>query len=76
MNRQSSFEREFFLCAGSVLACVQELEDWTDGTLPDGGKYDRIAVFVGALSYGAEMTLICRERKRHILRSIASRLKL
>lgn len=70
---QLRFEREFFACGGSVLACSQELEDWTDGTLPDGGKYCKVGVFLGQLAYGAEMSLIARERKRQILGEVARR---
>ena len=55
------FEQEFFKLAGSVLACKQELENWTDGTLPDGGQYDRVMVFLGEIAYGAEMSLLCRK---------------
>jgi hypothetical protein len=73
MLPQNRFEREFFRCAGSVLATRWELTNWTDGILPDGGQYDKIAVFVGELSYGAEMSLLARERKREILGDVAQR---
>ena len=61
---RTRFEGEFFRLAGSVLACKQELEHWTDGTLPDGGRYDRVMVFLGELAYGAEISLLCREARR------------
>lgn len=67
------FERAFFLCAGSVLATKQELENWTDGLMPDGGRYCKLGVFIGELSYGAEMSLLARARKREILASVARR---
>ena len=67
------FEREFFRLAGGVLACRLALTDWTDGTLSDGGQYCKFGVFIGELSYGAEMSLIARERKRAILASVARR---
>lgn len=73
MSRQNRFERAFFLCAGSVLATRWELTNWTDGTLPDGGRYCMWGVLIGELSYGAEMSLLARARKREILGAVARR---
>jgi hypothetical protein len=58
-----TWEREFFLLAAHVLATKEAALDFKQhgGLLPDGGKYDLLAIFVGELSYAAEMHLVLRE---------------
>lgn len=60
---QLTWEREFFRLAASVLATREAALDFHlhGGLLPDGGRYDHVAIFVGELSYAAEMHLVIRE---------------
>ena len=59
----NTWEREFFHLAGSVLASREAALDFHEhqGLLPDGGRYDPIAIFVGELTYRAEMHFVLRE---------------
>lgn len=58
-----TWEPEFFHLAGCVLATREAALDFHlhGGVLPDGGRYDHIAIFVGELTYGAEMHLVLKE---------------
>jgi hypothetical protein len=58
-----TWEREFFHLAGCVLATKEAALDFHlhGGLLPDGGRYDLIAIFVGELTYAAEMHLVLKE---------------
>jgi hypothetical protein len=57
------WECEFFHLAGCVLATKEAALDFYlhGGLLPDGGRYDPIAIFVGELTYAAEMHFVMRE---------------
>lgn len=57
------WEPEFFRLAGSVLATREAALDFHEhgGLLPDGGRYDAVAIFVGELTYAAEMHLVLRD---------------
>jgi hypothetical protein len=58
-----NWEREFFFLCASVLATREAALDFSEhgGLLPDGGRYDHVAIFVGELSYAAEMHLVLKE---------------
>jgi hypothetical protein len=58
-----AWEREFFRLGASVLATRKAALDFAEhgGLLPDGGRYDPVAIFVGELSYAAEMHLVLKE---------------
>jgi hypothetical protein len=58
-----TWEPEFFHLAGCVLATREAALDFHlhGGVLPDGGRYDPIAIFVGELTYSAEMHLLLKE---------------
>ena len=58
-----TWEREFFSLCASVLATKEAALDFHlhNGVLPDGGRYDQVAIFVGELTYAAEMHLVMRE---------------
>jgi len=58
-----SWQDEFFSLAASVLATKEAALDFKEhgGLLPDGGRYDLMGIFVGELSYAAEMHLVMRE---------------
>ena len=58
-----TWEREFFSLAASVLATREAALDFKEsgGLLPDGGRYDHIAIFVGELTYASEMHLVLKE---------------
>ena len=62
-GRPVKWQREFFSLCASVLATREAALDFHlhDGVLPDGGRYDQVAIFVGELSYGAEMHLVLKE---------------
>jgi len=57
------WERELFHLAGCVLATKEAALDYQEhgGVLPDGGQYDPVAIFVGELTYSAEMHLLLKE---------------
>lgn len=58
-----NWQCEFFRLAASVLATKEAALDFKEhgGLLPDGGRYDKYAIFVGELTYAAEMYLVMRE---------------
>jgi hypothetical protein len=58
-----TWERELFHLAGCVLATREAALDFHlhGGVLPDGGRYDHVAIFVGELTYGAEMHLVLKK---------------
>jgi len=58
-----TWEREFFRLAGCVIATREAALDFKEhgGLLPDGGRYDACAIFVGELTYSAEMHLVLKE---------------
>jgi hypothetical protein len=60
-----NWQREFFSLAAAVLATREAALDFkhSGGLLPDGGRYDHIAIFVGELTYGAEMHLLLKEAR-------------
>lgn len=60
-----TWQREYFQLAASVLATREAALDFKEhgGLLPDGGRYEPVGIFVGELSYGAEMQLVLREAR-------------